>query len=71
MYASYRFRREEILEIVQELKPEIEHRTKWNAPISAENQVLLALRVYATGAFQNLLGDSLGVRKSTASRIIS
>ena len=70
LYVRYRFWRHELVEIVQELKPEIEHRTQRNHAVSSENQVLLALRFYATGAFQNLIGDSLGLHKSTASRII-
>ena len=71
LYSRYRFRRNELLEMVHEIKPEIEHRTRRNEAVSAENQFLTALRFYATGAFQELVGDSQGIHKSTVSRIIS
>ena len=70
LYSRYRFRRNELLEMVQEIKPRIEHRTRRNMAISAENQFLIALRFYATGAFQELVGDHQGIHKSTVSRII-
>ena len=70
LYSRYRFRRQELFELAQELSPDIKSPTGRNAAISPTNQVLLALRFYATGAFQNLIGDSLGVHKSTVSRII-
>ena len=56
---------------MQELKPDVEHWTMRNRAVSPANRVLLALRFYATGAFQNLVGDSMGVHKSTVSKIIS
>ena len=68
-YSRYRFKRHEILELVEEIKPQIEHRTKCNITL-AENQVLLASRFYTTGGFQNLVGERIGVHKSTVSRII-
>ena len=70
LYSRYRFRRNELLQMVQEIKPRIEHRTRRNMAISAENQFLIALRFYATGAFQELVGDHQGIHKSTVSRII-
>ena len=33
-------------------------------------QLLIALRFYANGAFQNTVGDMIGVHKSTACRVI-
>ena len=51
--------------MVQEIKSRIEHMA-----ISAENQFLIALRFYATGAFQELVGDHQGIHKSMISRII-
>ena len=38
--------------------------------ISAENQFLIALRFYATGAFQELFDNHQGIHKSTVSRLI-
>jgi len=38
--------------------------------VSAENKLFVALRFYATGSFQNLLGDSCGVSQQTTSRIV-
>ena len=34
------------------------------------DQLLLILRFYATGAFQQVLGDTINVHKSTVSRIV-
>ncbi|CAN7950423.1 unnamed protein product, partial [Ixodes hexagonus] len=41
-----------------------------NCPLSPMNQVLVALRFYATGTFQVVLGDLWGVHKSTVCRAI-
>ena len=71
LYTRYRFRRHEILQILEEIKPEIKHRTNRNCAVTPENQILLALRFYATGSFQNLVGDRLGVHKSMVSKIIA
>ena len=38
-----------------------------NEPISPLNQILITLRFYATGAFQQLLGDHNKIAKSTTS----
>ena len=55
--------------MVQEIRPQIEHRTRLNTAVSAENQFLTAMQVYATGAFQELFGDHQGIHKSKVSRI--
>jgi len=46
-------------------------RTKLNNPISKDNQVLIALRFYATGSFQINIGDHFNVSQPSVSRIVS
>jgi hypothetical protein len=41
-----------------------------NNAVSAEDKLLLTLRYYATGSFQAVAGDFIGVHKSTASQIV-
>ncbi|KAM7297958.1 putative nuclease HARBI1 [Ixodes scapularis] len=41
-----------------------------NCPLSPINQLLVALRFYATGTFQVVLGDLWGVHKSTVCRVV-
>ena len=50
LYSRYRFRRNELLEMVHEIKPEIEHRTRRNEAVSAENQFLTALHFFFTSS---------------------
>ena len=70
LYTRYRFHCNELLEMVKEIRPQIEHRTRRNMAVSAENQFLTALPFYATGAFQELVDDHQGIHKCTVSRII-
>ena len=44
--------------------------TKRNNPISPKNRLLTALRFYATGSFQEVIGDVSDLDKSTVCRII-
>ena len=71
LYSRYRFRRPDILRIVDLLRNDLEYGNRRRDTLSAEMQVLIALRFYASSAsFQNVLGDTVNVHKSTVSRII-
>ncbi|XP_050066150.1 putative nuclease HARBI1 [Aphis gossypii] len=49
---------------------DLKHCTSRNFAIIPEIQLLIALRYYATGAFQAVLGDHMQVHKSTVCRIV-
>ena len=46
--SRYRFHRNQPLEMVQEIRSQIEHRTRRNVAVSTENAFLTVLRFYAT-----------------------
>ena len=70
IYGKFRFRRHQIIELTDEVSEQLElcNRTGGLPPIL---QLLLALRFYACGTFQDVCGELVGVHQSTASRTIS
>lgn len=62
--------KETFLIVLHQIEENIQPLTSRNKPISAKNQLLLALRFYVTGAFQNVVGDHFQIAKSTTCRII-
>ena len=70
LYQKFRFRREDILEIVEEVREDLLFPNRLGAtdPLL---QVLIALRFYATGTFHDMCGELVGVSKATANRLIN
>lgn len=68
VFRKYRFRPDTILFIVGMFFEHLVHPTLRNSPLPPLLQVLAALRFVATGSFYNLVGESLGVAKSTTGR---
>ena len=66
LYSRFRIPRAEIQKITDLLAEDLQH----DGALSPSLQVCLALRYFATGSFQNLVGDSIQVHKSTACRAI-
>uniref|UniRef100_A0A8C6UN81 DDE Tnp4 domain-containing protein n=1 Tax=Neogobius melanostomus TaxID=47308 RepID=A0A8C6UN81_9GOBI len=66
----FRFDRATIFEIVGALTPQLQHVTERNGTLSPSQQVLIALRFFASGSFQNSLGDMVNVHRTTACRAI-
>lgn len=66
----FRFDRASIFEIADVLAPQLQHATNHNDALSPTQQVLIALRFFASGAFQNSLGDMIQVHRTTACRAI-
>ncbi|XP_042210294.1 putative nuclease HARBI1 [Homarus americanus] len=66
----YRFPRCEILRLCEELDPFLRRRTRRSHAVPIHTQVLVALRVYASGTFQHVLGDTVGLTQASVSRII-
>ena len=55
---------------MDEVRDAIEYPVTRQGSSSALRQVFMALRLFATGGFQNLVGEMIGVDKSTTSRAI-
>lgn len=68
---AYRFPRHKIIELCNELRPDLEKATLRSHSIPVELQVLSALRFYASGSFQNVIGDVFGLSQPSISRCIS
>ena len=67
----YRFRRESILFITNLVAGDISRNTRRNHALTPLQQVLIALRFYASGSFLQVIGDTFGVDKLTVSRVIT
>ena len=70
LYSKFRFRRHNILKIVDELRNDLEYPVTRQGSLPAASQVRVALRMYATGCFQNLVAETIGIDQSKASRTI-
>lgn len=70
LYERFRLPRHRLLELIDELRPYLEHPTRRQNAISAEIQTLVGLRYLASGCFQNAVGDLVNINRSTACRII-
>lgn len=67
----YRFPRLEIIDLIGKLEPDLKRKTNRSHSISVNTQVLVALRFYVSGTFQNVVGDSTGLSQSSVSRVIT
>lgn len=54
----------------EQIEHELEYETDRNNCLTPMNQLLIALRFYATGTFQLVVGDTFTVHKSTVCRIL-
>lgn len=66
----FRFRKDTVIDLIEMLRNDIHPASRKGGAIPSHLQVLLALRFYATGQFQRVSGDLIGVDVSTASRIV-
>ena len=63
-------RKDSVSDLVKILAEDLEHQTRRGLPLSPMQQVLIALRFYATGTFQRVIGDLFGVSVFAACRVI-
>lgn len=56
----YRFPRRELMLLIRELEPQLQRRTRRVHAIPTHTQVLMALRILASGSFQHVIGDVCG-----------
>jgi hypothetical protein len=65
----FRFEKQTILWLCDLIGPEIEPITRRRKPVTALDQIQLTMRYLATGGFQQLLGDTFAVHKSTVTGV--
>ena len=66
----YRFRKNTVRVLTDLIRDEIEPKSTTNNAFSPEQKVCIALRYYATGSFQRVVGDTEGASQSSCHRII-
>lgn len=71
IFQKFRFRRQEIFDIVDSVSDDLEYVLPRKGSLTPVLQVLLALRFYATGAFQDVVADLIGVSQPTVCRAVS
>ena len=71
LYKAFRFHRNELLALCDELSADIEYISNRRGALLPVMQLLIALRFYATGTFQAVIGEMFGVNQSTASRTVN
>ena len=67
----YRFGRDSIEFLTELLKDDLQRQTKRNHALTPTVQLLVALRFFASGSFLQIIGDTVGLSKSTVSRIVT
>uniref|UniRef100_A0A8C4SNC0 DDE Tnp4 domain-containing protein n=1 Tax=Erpetoichthys calabaricus TaxID=27687 RepID=A0A8C4SNC0_ERPCA len=70
LYTRFHFGRDDIKYIADLVRPKLQHKTKKSHALSVEEQCLTALRFYASGTFYQVIGDNMGVDKSTVSNVV-
>ena len=71
IYARLRFRKDGIMKITDMMLAEdIQHNSDLNGALPPSIQVCVALRYFATGSFQNIIGDTIQIHKSTVCRTV-
>ena len=70
LFERFRFRRADLFRIVDEVRGDLEFGYRRKGFLSPELQVLVALRFFASGSFQIVVGDTILTHKSTTSRTI-
>ncbi|XP_067145449.1 putative nuclease HARBI1 [Centruroides vittatus] len=66
----YRFSKSGFVRILNRIGDEIKHLDGRGLPLTTEQQLLTALRFYATGSYRRVAGDLIGVHVSTVCRTI-
>lgn len=70
IFDRFRFPRHLIMDIAALLRPLLIRPTRRSRALPSEIQVCIALRYYATGSFQNVTADTVGITKATVSRAL-
>lgn len=68
--SRYRFGRDSIEFLTEILEEDLQRPTKRNHALSPTLQILVALRFFASGSFLQVIGDTVGLPKSSVSRVV-
>ena len=68
--ARYRLSRQMIIKLYDLIGADLEPQTHRNHAIPGMLQIFVALRYYACGTFQHVVGDCHGIHRSSVSRIV-
>ncbi|MEL6804794.1 MAG: hypothetical protein AAFO91_13540, partial [Bacteroidota bacterium] len=71
LQAKYRLPRMEIERLLRVVSPHIRRPTRRNFALSPKVQLLATLRFYASGSFQEVVGDATGLSKASVSRCVA
>ena len=58
LISHYRFPRHQLIQLIEEMEPFLGRRTRRSRAIPTHTQVLVILRVLASGSFQHVVGDT-------------
>lgn len=67
----YRFSGENIDRLIDLIGDRLKRPTRRNHPLTPRQQIMIALRFYASGCFLQLIGDTFGVDVATVSRVVT
>ena len=62
--------KDSVSDLVKIVDKDLQHKTRRGLPLTPMQQVLIALRFYATGTFQRVIGDLFGVSVFAACTVI-
>ena len=66
----FRLTKDSVSDLLKILDKDLQHQTRRGLPLTPLQQVLIALRFYATGTFQRVIGDLFGVSVFAACTVI-
>lgn len=70
LFRRFRLPRRELLELVDTFAADLDYVFDRKGGLSASMQIMIALRFYATGSFQEVIADTFGVSKGTVCTVI-
>ncbi|VDI26839.1 Hypothetical predicted protein [Mytilus galloprovincialis] len=66
----YRMSRQTLMRVIDMVRDDIVHETQRSYALTPEQQTFAAIRYYATGSFQTVVGDTMGISQPSMSRIV-
>ena len=70
LLCRYRMSRPTIMKVIDLVREDVKHDTRRSHAVPPEIQTLAAIRYYATGSFQKVIGDLMGTSQPSMSRIV-
>lgn len=70
LYARYHFGRDDIKYFAELVRPTLQCQTQRSHALSVEEQCSIALCFYACRTFHQVIGDNMGMKKSTVSNVV-